>query len=409
MVKRKGQTVGVDFAIAMSIFIITVVTGIFYTVNISIPSSPFSEQVRSSTLEAGKSFYAMTSWEQSKYSVETSDVFGVENYPIEIDFWTNYPLENFSRILENGENISADFYDDLNQTVFLADLSNNYEMIYTEDKNLGEQEFEEKIFSDDDKDVWNDVGLEASVGDDGIESYNLSEDALINDMDLGGDGEPNLVSGELREYFEYGDLSLRFFGGSSIVKVHGNDFADINFSDSYEEAFFGNNTGETEHVDFLEGESFSGHADFFNLTGQAENFYFLSESMEINAYESGNSIMVEITSGSDDSLFYAGDSQEFEGVRNAFFEPSFEKLSVSRKSSTLSDTMIKELEDMEYESFGQTLGIVEMGYNITVEDVFSKGGSIPSGQDVFILEYPVTITDSSGNRTMKFFRLGVWN
>ncbi len=408
MVKRKGQTVGVDFAIAMSIFVITVVTGIFYAVNVSIPSSPFSEQVRSSTLEAGKSFYTMTSWEKYMYTVQTSDVFGVQDYPIEIDFRTNYPLENFSRILENGDNISADFYNELNQTVFLADLSQDYELIYTEDKNLGDQETEEKIFSDDDHNVWNDVGLEASVGDDGIESYNLSDDALINYMDIDGGGKPDLFSGNLREYFEYGDLSLRFFGGSSIVKVHGNDDANINFSDSYEEAVFGNITGETESVDFSGGESFSGHADFFNLTGQVENFYFLSGSMDIEAYGSGDNIMIEINMGSDDSLFYAGDSQEFEGMKQVFFDHSHEKLSVSRKSSTLSDTKIKELGEMDYETFGQSLGIVEMGYNITVEDVFSKGGNIPSGQDVFVLEYPVTITDSRGNRTNKFFRLGVW-
>ncbi len=406
---RKGQTVGVDFAIAMSIFVITVVTGIMYVVNLSIPASPFGEQVRDSSMMAGDRFVSMNSWEYELYSVG-GHVSGVEDYPVELDFSTSYPLSNHSRVLENGINTTAEFFDRMNQTVFLADFTNNYELLFSESKELENPDVDEKVYSDGDDVVTNDMGLEADMEDEGFEKYG-SETYKIFEGNFGFSSDPDVYSGSLREYFDYGDVSVRFFADSSIVKMSGNEEITLNFSEGYEEGFFGQYQGYVEHVDFSEGEEIDNeNYDFFNLTGGSEPFYFLSRDMEVMNGEAENgNIVLDISFGSDDSLFYYGEQQDFESMRTVFFEPGFEELSVPRTFSGLSNASLSEFEDMESDTAARSIGADDMRYNITVVDDFSVGMNIPSGQDVFVLEYPVVLSQETGNRTMKPFRVALWS
>ncbi len=405
MGSRKGQTVGVDFAIAMSIFVITAVVGMFYAIDLSTPSSPFGEQVRSSAIIGSERFVRSGSWSGSVYSVLQDDEFNVENYPYEITF---LEADNrTTRVLSGNYPHSFQVGEYNPDVAFVGDTSDSYRIFLSDDRVL-EPAYGDERFSEEQNGELVVEGdfVEATLDERGITSLSSSGSSIIQEADLDVNSEPEVFSGPVREKAVQDGVETRFFKQSPSVKFSNGDDFEFNMSSTYDQGVYGDYQGGEESFDLGEGPV-SDTADYVLFYGQ-EDVIFLNDGMSFSISSSGGNTFFEVSHGGAESMFFFGDFNS-DGVKGMFFEPGIRGLGFSSQVEGVSKQFLQEYEDYDRGDFADILGIMEMGYNITMGDKFSAGTNLPSSQNIFVMERPVNLLDGLGNSTTYELRTGVWS
>ena len=420
---RKGQTVGVDFAIAMSVFVISITTGIFYAIHVSLPSSPFSQQVRSSATLAGERFVETNSWnlQRTPVVVEGSSASG---FPVEIDYiFPDTAVNSSIRAAEDDSLLRSQYDRELDEVVFEADVSGSkdyFDIMYSTAVESGSTNFSDDVslekLGSDSYQVGND-DMESVVTPEGLDYFDVGGGRRVESfkMDVSGTGLVN-VSGPVREMVRISDgrdIDTHFYGSSNLVRIDDGDAGSvtyrINISSGYDTVTVGDSESSSDVSISETGNHVSQTVDYFWMTGESVPVGFFLEDMDLDISRStaGGPVEVEVGfTGSERIWLYSGGSYSFQTVRDLFYGSSY--ITVPRKVDGISSRRVESFGTKSYTDVAEVLGLSGMNYNITLNSNYTIGEPIPESQDIFVQDYPVSMMGDHGNRSTGELLLAVW-
>ncbi len=136
---RKGQGIGIDFAIGTAIFLMIIVISIHILIVSSSVKNPFSAQLRNSAYSTSQKFAQKLSWIVYKIPIIIKSEQNIENQKLGFNFSFSEIDPNSFLILKNGSMIP---YKRINYSVFfIANLSkgkNFFNIVYTKNTSLNQ-------------------------------------------------------------------------------------------------------------------------------------------------------------------------------------------------------------------------------------------------------------------------------
>lgn len=419
---RKGQTVGVDFSIAMSVFVLTIVTGIFYAIYVALPTSPFSQQVRSSAVVSGDRFVEHNSWKLDKTS-QVIDSTGIQSFPVESDIVI--PEDGFEesfRATSEGEVLDSQFDRGLG-AVYLLDVPSSktfVDMFYSKDLNPGPQNVSEEVSGQYvSEDFLVDNGdLEVVLDGSGIEYLEYQGDRKLNGVDMDISGSFSNVSGPLRESVILEDsriLRASFYGDSNLGRLVENSSGtrtySFNVSSGYDSLTIENSSGQFTLDISSDGTHYTGTTDYMWFEGEEVPLGVFRRGMDVSVSRSssGSPVIADADIYDEGSTWMvSGDQYGFSSLREFFY--SFRTYTSSTvKVEGVSETLLDSFSSLDYRSVRDRLGLSGMNYNISLGSNYTLGDEIPGTQDIFVQEFPVNMMDENGNMTFEEFRVAVWS
>ena len=418
--RRKGQTVGVDFAIAMSVFVISITTGIFYAIHVSLPSSPFSQQVRTSATLAGERFVESNSWNLRRTPVVVGGG-SADGFPVEVDYiFPDTAFNSSIRAAEEDTPLRFQYDEEVDEVVFEADVSGPrdfFDIVYSMEFEGTRMNLSDgvglEIPGADSYRVDN-GDLESTVGSEGIEYIEADNSIRVEQFDMDISGSLVNVSGPVREMVRISDgrdVDIRFYGSSNLVRITdmGSPTYSINVSSGYDTVTVGDSESSSDVSISGAGNHVSQNADYFWMTGESVpvGFFLKDMDLDISRSAAGEPVEVEVDfTGSDRIWLYSGSSYSFENLRDLFYGGSY--TTVPRTVSGVSDDRLERFRRKGYTDVADALGLSGMNYNITLGSNYSIGEPVPESQDIFVQEYPVSMMGDHGNRSATELLLAVW-
>jgi hypothetical protein len=422
--RRKGQTVGIDFALGLAIFIITVSIVIFYATNLGTPSSPFSNQVVSSTTQAAETLSELNSWTVYSVPVTLNASSAYAGYPVELDFVYPSTVDRDSPLVtRQRREIASQHHFGINQTVFLANLTSGvrrYSLVYTLGTGLDDRTYTTLVNRSGDS-IWN-SDINATFDSDGIESlvFDGSEE-LVQESDLQGiDVLPAYRDGPLRTRISYDDVKdqfFRIFGKTTRIRVqHRGDplTYELNLSSDFDQLYVSNGD---QTIDLSgNGTFFNDSTEFADLnytSGTTYGIALMGEGMNLTVRrdETSGALTANLSipaNGSYLILPHEGDYTAVSDERDLFFDPPDTTVSLVQEHEGFSQRKLDAFQAQSSDTVQAQLQLTDLGYNISINDSLRLGQEVPGSQQVAVLEYPVTILDRWANQTIRTFRMAVW-
>jgi hypothetical protein len=425
---RKGQSIGVDFAIALGIFLITVATGIYYATTILLPANPFGSQVQASASQAVDEFHDQNSWTVLETPIAISSSTSLDNYPIELDL--QYPDDldtNSTLVMRGSQEIASQTDYSQNDTIWLVNLSqgqNRHRLVYTTDTDLADRQYDDRVHRSGD-DIWNDE-INITFDSDGIDNltFDDTEDLLIeSDLDA-SDGNRKYVNGSLRVLARYNDTDqkkIRVFGLTNHIRLFHNLSGDAVYHFNLSSSFDTLHVSDGDQTITMDENGTYYHdttdtADFsYTDSGTTFGLSLMSEEMELFVHrnETGGQLWVNATVSATDGkdtllLPHFGDHTAVTAERSLFLTPPSINVSLTQRREGLSRDEMADFEAQNDDQIAADLGLQDLGFNITINDTFNAGEDIPGGQEISALEHPAAILDRWANTTVKTLKLRTW-
>ncbi|MCJ7450466.1 MAG: hypothetical protein MUP58_01865 [Candidatus Nanohaloarchaeota archaeon QJJ-9] len=416
--KRKGQTIGVDFALGMAIFVITVAFGLYYVNTVAMPSSPFGSQITRSAYQSTEKIDQKASWKVKTTPIAVESNYAVDEYPIELEylFPTNID-KNSTALTQDYSDIPSYINSSSNQILFYGNLSsgeNQYQLVYTKDTSLSDLEYDRAVYQEQDS-LWNSE-TNLSTKSDGIQDLDFGGNSMVTDSDLKA-SSPTYYENLLKAGARFDSLNLSLYKNNWVKLEDNNTEATTyefvlteNFSQAYVEgtgdiSLDGNGTyysGETDFVDFQEG------------TDSTYSLGFVGETLDVKIHRNSTEGKIKFnltrSAGEKKTLLisHSGDETKISKDRNIFLDPPKIDLLLTEEKKGILQEKAKSLAEKSEEDLKQTLGVSGLGINITIGENISMGEKIPQSTEITVIEHPTTFLDRFGNYTMKDLRLAVW-
>lgn len=419
---RKGQAIGVDYAVAIGIFVLSIFAGFYYISVTFAPQTPFHDLVDSSAFRASREFEDKVKWEVEKVPVKVQTSYNLTNYTIELDFvFPKSADKNSSLVMHENSEIRSQINFSANTTLIVQNITagtNWYNLVYTENTNLSDRNYTSNLSLS---------GMKASNGEinvtfdnKGILSLKYRGLEYLNDsMDLSGSSSPVVSDGTLKAEFHYeqpNEKTGKVFARSKRIEFNLNlsspDSWDINLTNNFSELYVSDGDQNIDLDD--NGTLYSGTTDwldFYNLTGIS----FFSDNMNAEVYRNSShgkiQLDLEIGSSNEKAIIYLheGNYTNAKAQNQSFHNPpSYSVLTpVSKKG--ISRKKLSEWENSSYESMKNYMGLSGLDYNITYGNLLSYGREIPIGQDVAVFQYKLPMLTRFGNVSLERMKLAVWS
>lgn len=404
----------------MSIFILMVAVGLFFTSILAAPSAPFSEQARDTSTTASSSFERLSDWTVKVVPITIDAPTAVSNYPVELKYAMPSSYDPASvavtTLSDNTQNIQFDRHD--NKTTILTSLSSNktnLELSYTQDTdlaNLSQQDYLNRT-----GDTWEAAGWNATLDSNGINSLYYENEIYITNTtfdELGTDQE--WKSGTIRHVRTYENGTIRGFGGADQIRTDQDNadstvYTHINLSSSFDTL----DTSDGQTSLSGNGTFYDGTTDFATFTytdGTTYGFTVVGDSMNlivgrpVTGGELQTNLTTPDTSRSLMIIPHTGGESSISSERDVFLDSSV-TVGLTQERTGVAEHELDAINNMTNDKIARELRMSEMEFNISI-DGYSYGDGIPSGQDVAALEYPLPKLYRWGNTTTITLNLAVW-
>lgn len=425
--RRTGQAIGIDFAIGLTIFLATVSLGFIYTNTLAVPSSPFSDNVQRSAMDATQQFTDLNSWTVYRLPVSVDTSYSEQRYPVEVLY--SYPdsVDPASPVvMHRGTEVRAQTDFGLNDTTFYANLSggtSTFDIAHTRDTDLSDRNYTTDIHRDGDI-IWND-DINLTVDSDGIASLDLNGQPLLTDTTI-TDGSTSLdhTDGITRVTTVFDDTGvkyLRAFGQDNRLRLRQEDGPSgstysLDLDDDFDEVYIANYTGTSQTEDTNQtGIIYNGTADIADLHNQGGTTYSLGlmhEGMDLTIENNSGDLIADITISSSDASFlllpHTGDETAIGTETDLYFDPPTVTVLPLAREQGLSTRQLRSFSQTSTGVLRDTLGLSGLGFNVTVDGEATVGDELPGSQQVAVIEQPVTLLGRLGNTTLTDIRISVW-
>jgi len=425
--RRSGQAIGIDFAIAFIVFLVTVVVGFAYTNSVLATSSPFSENVQRSAMDASDRFYDMNEWTVHRLPVTLGTSYSEQRYPVEVLY--SFPEDvdpNSTTALHDSDQLRSQTDLSLNETVFYANLSDDrqqFDVIHTRDTNLTGLNTTEGIYQDG-SEVWN-GDINATIGSEGMDALSIDGQSLLDGSDIiEGTGSAFHTTGPLRHTTTFngtGKMYMRMFSDDSRIRLRQDGGPEpstytLDLDDRYDEVYVANYSGDsqTQSTD-SSGTIYSGRADiadFHNIGGTTYSLGVMNDGMEITVENSSGDLSAEITVQDNDTrsllLPHTGDKSTIQSEIDLFFDPPQTRALPVERAQGLSLRSIDRYGPTTVDSLRDDLGLGDLGYNISIQGYTSVGEEPPGSSEVAVIDTPTTVLGRFGNATLTEIRVSIW-
>lgn len=425
--RRSGQAIGIDFAIGLTIFLATVSLGFIYTNSLAVPSSPFSDNVQRSALDATQEFRELNQWTVYRTPVSIDTGYSEQQYPLEILYSFPEDLDsNSTAVIQDDGRTRSQTDPRLNETVVYTNLSGTekeLDITYTRGTSLTDLPYEERSHRSDDA-VWND-DMNITVDQDGISSLVFEgQDLIIDSSFTEGSTTLDYIDGRMRTTVIYDDAGkkfLRSFGQDNRIRIRQEDGSapsvySIDLDDSFNELYVANHSGDSRSIDINEsGTVYSGRADVADLHDQGGTTYSLAmmhEGMEVTVENNSGDLNADLTISTSDAssliLPHTGDETAIESQIGLFFDPPTTHVLPRDRQEGLSMQQVDTFADGQPAVLRDTLGLGGLGFNVTIEGKTTMGEQLPGSQQVAVIQTPTSILGRLGNTTLTTIRVSVW-
>ncbi|MDY6771465.1 MAG: hypothetical protein SV186_05955 [Candidatus Nanohaloarchaea archaeon] len=425
---RSGQAIGIDFVIGLSIFVVTVTIGLFYSNTLAVTSSPFSQSVQAATAEASQTFREETEWNVYSLPVELNTSYVESRYPVEIRYV--YPADvdpNSTVVMHEGGHIPSQIDYQLNATVFYANLSGTgkeYRPTYTRNTDLTKLNYTKHVFKSG-SEIWNE-DVNVTVATAGIADLTFQGQTLLTGATF-NTGTPtiNYTKGSLRVHVLYNGSDrneLRLFGQDNRVRLAQEDHSgDATYTfdliDSFDEVYVANYSGDSQtNSTGQSGTIYSGEADIadFHLGsgGTADSLALMNEDMQLTVANNSGDLTADVTLDEPDErlllLPHTGEEGDITTQTDLFFDPPTVTVYPVERQTGLSLQQIRGFSQLGQEVLRTTLGLSGLGFNLSVGTYVSLGEEFPGSQQVAVQQQPTTLLGRYANTTQTELRLAVW-
>lgn len=418
--KRKGASVGIDFAIGMSIFLLMVAIGLYYTTIIATPSAPFSEQFRDTSTQTADEFERLAEWTVDIVPVTVTAPASVSDYPLEVRYGMPPSYDSASVGVTKDSTATASQFDRFdNTTTIMTSLSNGknqFEISYTTDTAL------ETLYQEDrinrtvktlETNNWN-----TTLDEDGIDSLYFSTQHYVTNSRFESFGaSQEWINGTIRFSRQYDNGSIRGFGGASQIRTTQHDTNDSITSHINLSASFSNlETDDGPYSLSDNGTYYNNTTDFATFTyasgGTTYGLTIVGTNMNlvVGRNETGGVLRTNITTDyAKRSLMFrphTGGPSNVSNERDVYLNQETITGLIQHRNG-IADHELDNIDGKTTDSLGKDLRLSNMGFNISIDNR-TYGDNIPSGQDVAALEYPLPKLYRWGNTTQITFNLAVW-
>ncbi|MDY6766440.1 MAG: hypothetical protein SVW77_03655, partial [Candidatus Nanohaloarchaea archaeon] len=221
---RRGQTVSIDFAIAMTIFIMMVIGGIFLLQRVTQPRTGFGTQVRDAAETAVDGFKDETEWTVFRTPVFVRSNRSLSDEPVTVA--TPFPgavVAQSVLVMDGGTERPSQHNISGNETVVVTDLSegtDRLDLVYTESGTLSDRSYDTGLASSGDM-VWNSK-VNLTFTDTGLSRLSFNGTGLLqSNADLDGSASPTVEQRPVRVNITYstGRKHVRMFAESGQIRI----------------------------------------------------------------------------------------------------------------------------------------------------------------------------------------------
>lgn len=425
--RRSGQAIGIDFAIAFIVFLVTVVVGFAYTNSVLATSSPFSENVQRSAMDASDRFSDMNEWTVHRLPVTIGTSYSEQRYPVEVLYTFPEDVDpNSTTALHDGDPLRSQTDLGLNETTFYANLSadrQHFDVVHTRDTDLDGLNTTEGIYRDG-SEVWN-GDINATIGSDGMDALSIDSQPLLEGSDIiEGSGSVFHTEGPLRHTATFngtGKMYMRMFSDDNRIRLRQDGGPEpstytLDLDDGFDEVYLANYSGDSQtNSTDSSGTIYSGRADiadFHNTGGTTHSLGVMNDGMEITVENSSGDLTAEVTVQDSDAeslvLPHTGEQDQIQPQIDLFFDPPrMRALPVDREQG-LSLRSIEQYGPTTVESLRNDLGLGDLGYNLTVQGYTSVGEEPPGSSEVAVIDTPAIVLGRFGNTTLTDLRVSIW-
>ncbi len=415
---RTGQTISLDFATAMAIFLFALAAGVFLFQN-ALSGGGFSEEVSSAGRAALTAFQQEAAWTVHGTPIAVEAATAADSYPVTVP--VAYPRDIVTtspRLTGDGTPLRASHLLDRNRTVAVTDIdsgTNRLTLHYTRDVAVPAPNYTDGLQASGDS-IWHET-LNITFATGGIPNLTYRGLQLVHDGDLATTATPVAALDALRANVTYDGTdrtTVRMYDDTGTVRAtrHGTGSVTWRFNiTSNVTTLYTSDTGTTQSLSGT-GMLYEGATDMVDLsavTGLA--IIGDAPTVRIGRDDPGDPYRTNVTfTAPADIVLHAHDGDHTAALPRLtlFRTPPTATTGVPAPRTGLSRHRLDTLATLSYRDLRDRLGLAGLQYNISVGPVFDAGRNLTDGSDVSVFSAPAAVLAATGNATRYDLAIRVW-
>lgn len=397
--KRKGQSVNIDWTVGLSLFLVTSLAGVLFIMNVNIGPEPVNS-LKAKTFDVQQNLEDETFIEGSKVPIIIRGPRNISDVPID----SNYSFPSGAHPGSGGMGTPADIDIANDHIITVIDVGNKtYSFSYFHE-NVSNISYSNDISTG----SWiNNTNISVKPESPGLTSLQINNQELLNSTADLGSGSLSITEKEL--HAETLSDNLRVYNGSTEMILDNRDgnvtFKLKNMTDLYwyrdDSVTSLTGTGTKKQGDTKGFTVASSHGITFigNLTATVSKPDTQTVKAEINAEK----IRLRLH----DSGYQTGKD------RIKFYDEGYIVFGARKKISAAYSSKINDLGSKDNKSFESALSMEDFGYNISfgkegTSDFIDRGISIPLDVSTVVSERPSILVDRNGSYSEIKNRVVLW-
>ncbi len=420
--QRNGVAIGISMAIGMAIFVLAVASTFLLFQDALSPQTGTDQQTGAIADTALNHFQDLTDWTLYRSTVAIHSSHDIPHHPLEIPIvLPDGTSENTVLTMRGNREIPSQYHADDNTVVVVTNTSSGVttlDIVHAEHGEITPRQYDTGLERQENT-TWN-QHMNVTVNSNGFTDISFKDVPFLEDAaDIDVDDTPVFDDGPVRTHFTYSqpdETAVRVFDRSGQIRVTtaftGEKDWEFNLTGEFTDMYA---SSQDDTIDLDDsGTLFSEPSDFVDFYDD-EGLGIAGDDLFVTVERDTSNAPIQVTvnfsddGGEKDVLLYAHDGNYTAAlpVANAFLEPYTVSTGVPVSVTGISRDRAAAIEEYDYETVHDLLGLRGADYNITVDGVFQKGRNVPRGT-VHVHEFPVPVVERFANATITHKQMRIW-